>query len=55
MRVAILGGGAGATATIDAIIQLASILIARDYAGKAPRTPESLVIGDLSVDELFSL
>ncbi len=43
------------TPTMDAIIQLASVLMARDYAGEAPRTPDSLGIGDLSVEELASL
>ncbi len=43
------------TPTMDAIIQLASVLMARDYAGEAPRTPDSLGIGDLSAEELRSL
>jgi hypothetical protein len=40
---------------MDAIIQLASVLMARDYAGEAPRTPESLGIGELSVEGLSGL
>lgn len=43
------------TPTMDAIIQLASVLMGRDYAGEAPRTPISLGIGDLSAEELGSL
>ena len=38
-----------ATPTMDAIIQLASVLMTRDYEAEAPRTPESLGIGGLSV------
>jgi opine dehydrogenase len=43
------------TPTIDAIIQLTSVLMARDYASEAPRTPEALGIGDLSAEELGDL
>ena len=44
-----------ATPTIDAVIQLASVLMSRDYAVEAPRTPESLGIANLSVEELAAL
>jgi opine dehydrogenase len=43
------------TPTMDAIIQLASVLMVRDYEAEAPRTPESLGIGGLSVEELSDL
>jgi opine dehydrogenase len=43
------------TPTMDAIIQVASVLMARDYASEAPRTPDALGIGDLSAEELGSL
>lgn len=43
------------TPTMDAMIQMASVLMARDYAGEAPRTPESLGIGNLSIEELGNL
>ena len=40
------------TPTMDAIIQVASVLMARDYAGEALRTPASLNIAELSAEEL---
>ena len=43
------------TPSIDAIIQFASVLMKRDYAGEAKRTPGSLGIADLSVSELAGL
>ncbi len=43
------------TPTIDAIIQVTSVLMARDYASDAPRTPDALGIGDLSAEELGDL
>jgi opine dehydrogenase len=43
------------TPTMDAMIQMTSILMARDYATEAPRTPDSLGIGDLSAEELGDL
>jgi opine dehydrogenase len=43
------------TPTIDSIIQLTSVLMNRDYAAEALRTPESLGIGGLSAEELGSL
>ncbi|MBT8050432.1 MAG: opine dehydrogenase [Xanthomonadales bacterium] len=43
------------TPTMDAIIKLASVLMARDYAEEALRTPDSLGIGSLSVEELGAL
>ncbi len=43
------------TPTIDAVIQVTSVLMARDYAGEAVRTPESLGIAALSAGELGSL
>ena len=43
------------TPSIDAIIQLTSILMDRDYRALAPRTPESLGIGELSIEELEAL
>ena len=43
------------TPTIDSIIQITSVLMNRDYAAEALRTPESLGIGDRSAEELGSL
>jgi opine dehydrogenase len=43
------------TPTIDAVIQVASVLMARDYADEAVRTPGSLGVADLSARELGSL
>jgi opine dehydrogenase len=51
-----LGRQAGVpTPTIDGIIQVASVLMNRDYAGEAKRTPESLGIGDLTAEQLAAL
>jgi opine dehydrogenase len=41
--------------TMDAIIQVTSVLMARDYAAEAKRTPESLGIGGYSPAELGKL
>ncbi|GLS91059.1 hypothetical protein GCM10007916_21270 [Psychromonas marina] len=43
------------TPTIDAIIQLTSVLMNRDYATEALRTPKTLGIAGLSVEELGNL
>ena len=43
------------TPTIDAIIQVTSILMHRNYAGEALRTPDSLGIGDLTAEQLGNL
>ena len=43
------------TPGIDAVINVASIVMARDYRAEALRTPDSLGIADLSVDELSNL
>ena len=43
------------TPAMDAVIQVASILMARDYAAEALRTPDSLGIAHLSPAELGSL
>ena len=43
------------TPTIDAVIRVTSVLMARDYADEAVRTPESLGIGKLSAAELGRL
>ena len=43
------------TPTIDAVIQLASILMNRDYAGEALRTPKSLGIDNYTVEQLTKL
>ena len=43
------------TPTMDAMIQLTSVLMARDYAAEAVRTPDSLGIGQLSALELGRL
>jgi len=43
------------TPTMDSIIQITSVLMNRDYAAEALRTPESLGIGGRSVEELGSL
>ena len=51
-----LGQQAGvATPGIDAIIAVASIVMARDYRAEALRTPQSLGIAELSVQELAAL
>ena len=51
-----LGQQAGvATPGIDAIIAVASIVMARDYRADALRTPQSLGIAELSVQELAAL
>ena len=44
-----------ATPTIDSIIRLASVLMNRDYAGEALRTPDSLGIGGLSAEQIAGL
>ena len=44
-----------ATPGIDAVINVASIVMARDYRTEALRTPESLGIADLSAEELATL
>ncbi len=44
-----------ATPGMDAVIQLASIVMDRDYRAEALRTPESLGIADRSAAELASL
>jgi len=44
-----------ATPGIDAIISVASIVMARDYRAEALRTPESLGIADHSAEELAAL
>lgn len=43
------------TPTIDSIIQFASVLMNRDYAAEALRTPESLGIGELTAEEIAGL
>jgi opine dehydrogenase len=43
------------TPTIDAIVQVTSILMNRDYAAEALRTPDSLGIGNLTAEQLGSL
>jgi opine dehydrogenase len=43
------------TPTMDAMIQLTSVLMNRDYAAEALRTPETLGIDGLSVAELGCL
>lgn len=43
------------TPTIDALIQLASVLTGRDYAGEAVRTPDSLGVGHLSAADFSAL
>jgi len=44
-----------ATPGIDAVINVASIVMARDYRAEALRTPESLGIADRSAEELATL
>jgi len=44
-----------ATPGVDAVINVASIVMARDYRREALRTPESLGIADLSTEELAAL
>ena len=44
-----------ATPIIDSIIRLASVLMNRDYAGEALRTPDSLGIGSLSAEQIAGL
>jgi opine dehydrogenase len=43
------------TPTMDSIIHITSVLMGRDYAAEAPRTPESLGIGGWSAGELAAL
>ena len=43
------------TPTMDAIIQITSVLMDHDYAKAGLRTPESLGIGDRTVEELSNL
>jgi len=43
------------TPGMDAVIKVATIVMARDYRAEALRTPESLGIGDLSTAELSGL
>ena len=43
------------TPTMDAVIQIASVMMSRDYAGESLRSPESLGIAHLSAGELGSL
>ena len=43
------------TPSIDAMIQLTSVLMNRDYDGEALRTPETLGIDSMSIAELGSL
>jgi opine dehydrogenase len=43
------------TPTMDAMIQLTSVLMNRDYRSEALRTPESLGIGNLSAAQLGRL
>ena len=44
-----------ATPSIDAVIEIASIVMARDYRADAPRTPATLGISSLSAEELGAL
>jgi opine dehydrogenase len=44
-----------AAPAMDAIISLASVLMARDYRAEAPRTPESLGLAGLSIEALGAL
>ena len=44
-----------ATPGIDAVITVASIVMARDYMAEGLRTPESLGIANRSADELAAL
>jgi len=44
-----------ATPVIDAVINVASIVMARDYLAESLRTPESLGIADRSAEELAAL
>ena len=43
------------TPTMDAIIHITSVLMERDYAAEALRTPASLGVADLSAEELREL
>ena len=43
------------TPTMDAIIQVTSVLMGHDYAAEARRTPDTLCIGNLSAEELRML
>ena len=43
------------TPTIDSVIQFASVLMKRDYAGEALRTPQSLGIGELTAEQIASI
>ena len=44
-----------ATPGIDSVINVASIVMARDYRSEALRTPESLGVADRSAEELSLL
>ena len=51
-----LGGQIGVeTPGMDSVIEIASIVMARDYRAEALRTPETLGIADFSVEELGAL
>lgn len=43
------------TPTIDSIIQATSVLMSRDYAGEALRTPETLGLAGMSAEQLAKL
>ena len=43
------------TPTIDAIIQLASMVMNKDYRAERPRTPEALGIGHMNAEQLRNL
>ena len=43
------------TPNMDAIIRLTSVLMNRDYAGEAKRTPDSIGIGELTAEQLGAL
>jgi opine dehydrogenase len=43
------------TPTIDAVIQIASVALGRDFRAEGPRTPDSLGLGELSPQELQRL
>lgn len=43
------------TPTVDALIQVASVVLARDFRAEAARTPTSLGLGEFSVAELREL
>ena len=43
------------TPTIDAVIQIASVVLRRDFRAEGPRTPDTLGLHDLTPEDLRRL